>query len=274
MKFVSKDCGEGIYEVTDSNTGDISRLSIDELKVTNGIKGVSPSRICVYPTIYDYLKMSSARSKLLGGYCEYSYDETLKLITLRKVDCSGTLVIPNFVEVIEKNAFVKCQNILKIEFESISSLRIIEDNAFAFCKSLREIDLEACVNLEEIGLVAFSGCSDLKSISLPDNEIRLKYGCFSYCGLTNIKLSSKLKELGDGCFNTCRDLTSIVIPSSVESLGVMCFGNCNNLKEVKFEGRHLKRICYMCFEGTPITEVVIPEGVDLMEDCITVITEI
>ena len=60
-----------------------------------------------------------------------------------------------------------------------------------------------------------------------------KYAFLGCKSLTNVKISSGLKSIGDGAFSFCKGLTSINIPSSVTNIGKLAFLECECLTSIK-----------------------------------------
>lgn len=162
------------------------------------------------------------------------------------------VVIPDSVEVIEKNAFDSCSGLTKITLPA--SLKLIENNAFANCSGLTEVIFNN--QLEEIGKSAFYACSGLKEIKLPDSVKIIGNNCFQNCtGLENFICSNELTQIGQYAFSACsklqnisfnkkllkigkgafvgnKELTSVKLPNSIKSLGDRLFYECTKLENV------------------------------------------
>jgi hypothetical protein len=62
-------------------------------------------------------------------------------------------------------------------------------------------------------------------------------------------------------------LKSVLIPRTIELIEESCFRGASNLKTVEFEKESsLNRIESKAFEGTPISEIVVPEKVVFVGD--------
>ena len=83
-----------------------------------------------------------------------------------------------------------------------------------------------------VGKGAFRNCVFLKTASL-DKVTFLHSEVFIGCeSLTEVTLSSKLKELSASTFRGCSSLEEIALPSYLEILGDRVFEECTNLKKI------------------------------------------
>lgn len=141
-----------------------------------------------------------------------------------------------------------------------SSLKVI-NSAFSGCKGLLELELPSgLTNLGEM-----SNCSSLKSLVIPDGVTNV--GSFFNCTqLESIKLPSTSNEwLPD--FQNCSNLKSISIPDNITIINGKNFDGCSSLKTVNLSpSSKLKTIKYKAFQGTPITEIHLPESVTEIEE--------
>lgn len=84
-----------------------------------------------------------------------------------------TIIIKEGVTCIREQAFVLC------EMETLilpDSLEIIQRDAFYACQSLKTVHFGN--HLKEIEISAFSMCKSLKSVVLPDSLLKVEYGAF------------------------------------------------------------------------------------------------
>jgi hypothetical protein len=128
---------------------------------------------------------------------------------------TGSIVtIPDQVETIGSDSFLRCRTITALQFGPKSVLSTIEYRAF-------------------------EGCENLISISIPASVETLSALCFRICQqLTEVQFASgsRLKRIGDQGFALCSRLTSITLPSSIEFLDDYCFSGCSALVSVRFDG--------------------------------------
>ena len=96
-----------------------------------------------------------------------------------------SISIPNTVRIIENHAFIDCNLLKTVVFESNSCLETIGIEAFYHCSSLEKIVIPYSVYLIESG--AFSGCSSLKEVQF-ENQDRWCVVEYSYNNLTHISV--------------------------------------------------------------------------------------
>lgn len=107
------------------------------------------------------------------------------------------------------------------------SVEIIGDFAF-HSNQISSIIIPNRVKI--IGISAFDSCVDLDDLQIPDSVEQLGYCAFSSCSLDKVKLSSRLQEIPDGCFEY-NIIENIDIPSSVKRIGSAAF-HCDILRRV------------------------------------------
>jgi hypothetical protein len=217
---------------------------------------------------------------------DYMFDEQHDLYSI---------VIPNGVTHIGKDAFGECANLKKVVLPD--TLNEIGECAFIACKSLKEINLP--VGLKAIHKGAFYGCQSLESISIPYTVDTL--GDFSFCGchaLECIIIPDNVTQVGsnicgdcnltiDGKFcsedhkclivngslnSYCSTDETYIIPNTVIKIGVSAFAGCKILKKLIIpEG--VKSLDVSAFEGcTSLVEIQFPKslveiGKSAFENC-------
>lgn len=182
--------------------------------------------------------------------------------------------LPNTVKVIGEEAFSWAQKLKSVNLpeglteisnrafsgttlESVklpSTIKRIGLGAFSGAK-IKEVNVPNGVT--EIWQEAFDGCRQLKKVTIPDTVTYLGDSIFKNCdALTDVRLSSKLKEIPDFAFRECRTLKKIVIPNSVTKIGNNAFSMCPVLEDVTLPSK-LKELgdtaFYWCFELSSLT---------------------
>ncbi|MBO4910095.1 MAG: leucine-rich repeat protein [Lachnospiraceae bacterium] len=120
-----------------------------------------------------------------------------------------------------------------------------------------------------IGGFTFYGFKALEEIDISDDVTYIGSNAFNpnidYAeSLKNLKLPSKLKKIGTGCFRNNLGFTELIIPDSVESIGDYSFCNCRGLTKVKLSSK-IKEIPKAAFEDCAFLEKIdIPSGVELV----------
>ena len=157
---------------------------------------------------------------------------------------------------ITRNAFAGCEDLKRLTF--LGSVANVEDSAFRNCSRLEKAVLPdsvttlgdyafyGCANLKSdesevfpaslvsIGSYAFSGCSDgLFDIVLPEGLVSIGGYAFQSCrAVTNVVVSSMVKNIDQCAFESCTSLTELTIPDSVQSMGAGVFGGCTSLEKL------------------------------------------
>lgn len=111
-----------------------------------------------------------------------------------------------------------------------------------------------------IGYGAFT-CNDMKTVCLPDTVTHIQSEAFYLCEeLTAVDLSTNLKSIGYGAFQSCHSLISISIPEGVTTLASMTFFDCENLRSVQAKG--VVKVLYGAFMSSSVNEVEFSDGID------------
>ncbi len=194
------------------------------------------------------------------------------------------VILPDSITVLPKYFFGRCESLTTVNLPS--SLVEIQEHAFSGCTSLKSIDFPD--GLTTIGEFAFTR-SGLESVSLPESITTAGQGIFEEClSLVHAELPDSITTMDKRTFQNCSALETVKLPANLEVLGAYTFSNCTSLKTVDLpEG--LKRInsysFYLCtsfnevtipesveylgpdaFQGTNITEIVLPENVHTLSD--------
>ena len=107
---------------------------------------------------------------------------------------------------------------------------------------------------------------------IPEGVTKIGNMCFYNCSLlTNITLSSSLKEIGDGVFSNTK-ITTIIIPEGVTKIGNYCFSNCSLLTNITLPSSLKETGDYALFK-TKITTIQIPEGITKFECLVPMYTK-
>ncbi len=111
--------------------------------------------------------------------CAHAFEENQNIVSV---------MIPNTVEAIGKNAFVHCSQLSDVILPG--SLSEIAGGAFTGCIALKSIAFPP--SLRSVGPFAFSNCKNLEHIDLPQHAVSFGKGAFYGC----IKLKHNTSESG------------------------------------------------------------------------------
>lgn len=127
---------------------------------------------------------------------------------------------------------------------------------------------------------------NLKTVVIGKDVRKIGNGAFSYTKITSVKIPNKVKVIGAGAFENCKELkkvkigtkvntidvrafaecrkiTKVKIPNSVKIIGRGAFFRCKKLKSVKL-GKKVKFIGSTAFQTTAIKKIKIPNSVKVM----------
>lgn len=209
--------------------------------------------------------------------------------------------IPYGTEIIGKNAFHNCKNLLKITIPDT----IINIDAYAFggCENLKSILIPNSV--KKIADYAFHNCTNIENILIPDSVVSLGANPFLYCRkLININVSPDhstyasidgvlfqkqektlisypygktastylipqgILRIGESAFEGNEQLVSVIIPDSVLGIDKRGFGNCKNLSSI-FIPDNVNTIENRAFVNCRnLREVTLPKNLKSIEESV------
>lgn len=138
---------------------------------------------------------------------DFDYEETDDGIRLIKYNGNATIVsVPKQID--DMAVYDLGSAFGGTQIESITlppSVKHVYAYAFFCCSELKRIEMP---EVETIGDKAFEFCKKLQELSLPNSLLSIGKDAFHYCGVTTIKLGTKLKEIKAGAFN-CKKLQRV-----------------------------------------------------------------
>jgi hypothetical protein len=199
--------------------------------------------------------------------------------------------IPPECENIDRNAFLGCISIKKLNFlsdlgltkacvngfimHSLASIEIsggaqripsdlfsrIKDNSLRKNWRLKDIALMTAP-LMSIGSLAFFRQKEITRIEIPSTVIRIEDGAFHSCSRLEdliIPEDSKLDFIGPTAFCACSRLSKLKLPPSIKYIGRSAFSNCSLLDEfVVHSYFSLEVIDDLAFSGCQLTRFTFP----------------
>ena len=137
--------------------------------------------------------------------------------------------------------------------------------------SLTEIVIPKTVTT--ISTSAFSNLKGLKRLEIPETVVNMDSISVQNCSaLEELVIKAPLKSIANSAASGCDALTTVVLPDTLEALKPGAFGGCGKLTTVSVYGGEAKvgavrlpstltSIENGVFEGTAVTEVVLPAGI-------------
>ena len=141
------------------------------------------------------------------------------------VGCTNT-TIPDGVKTIGQGAF-RGSGIQTLIIPN--SVKVIIKDAFFGCNNLKSVSLPE--GLETIEEAAFDDCFSLTSINIPSSVKAITYACFAHCNsLTSIIIPNSISSIDSYAFTDCIALNSVIVNrQSPVSINGSVFSNCPNL---------------------------------------------
>ena len=119
-----------------------------------------------------------------------------------------SVVIPDSVVTLGKEAFEDCKNLKKVVLSKY--LTKIDESTFKNCSMLSDIEIPSKVT--EICKSAFENCDSLVKIAIPDSVERIGESAFSSCDkLSEVSIGKKVNFIGDRAFFYCKSMTAFTV---------------------------------------------------------------
>ena len=179
---------------------------------------------------------------------------------------SGEVSLPFGTLHLMRNAFENNKGIWKVHFGNAQGVDSIPESCFAGMYNLMSMDLPD--NVESIGDDAFAYCKTLSWVMMKEGCIKIGDRAFKGCSeLWKVELPRSLSVLGQEAYYGCNNLSSLVIPdgTKLKKIEKNAFYGCTELQSVTIpEG--IKAICENAFYGCGISELALPESMELIDD--------
>ena len=188
-----------------------------------------------------------------GAMKDYTWDENVRLdwYVNYKKDIRS-VVLDNRITHIGNYAFDKCTNIESVRYTGYTG------NAGV---ALPE-------SVTTIGVHAFSDTGVTGTLKLPEHLTEIDSSAFYHCRKLNgeLKLPDTVKEIGGFAFHSCGFTGKLELPASLENIGNDAFDFCSGLTGKLTFPSKMNEIDFSIFQGTGITEVVIPSSIKTVRD--------
>mgnify|MGYP000396983109 FL=1 len=188
-----------------------------------------------------------------GAMKDYTWDENVRLdwYVSHKKDIRS-VVLDNRITHIGNYAFDKCTNIESVRYTGYTG------NAGV---ALPE-------SVTTIGVHAFSDTGVTGTLKLPEHLTEIDSSAFYHCRKLNgeLKLPDTVKEIGGFAFHSCGFTGKLELPASLENVGNDAFDFCSGLTGKLTFPSKMNEIDFSIFQGTGITEVVIPSSIKTVHD--------
>ena len=252
---------------------------IKQIWVGNDSKVLDFGRLC------ERVTMLPARSTMLGNKFLWDLRRQKDVVIPDGVQKIGkqwfkntnieSVTIPKSVEEVGLYAFYGCEKFQKICVEDgceaslfmtgVSKSVTVGPLPETMVGSAKVWDLRKQKNVvvpdgvERIGNQWFWGC-EVESVTVPGSVREIGANAFSECkSLREVVFQgqSKLKIIGKGAFNGCKNLAKIDLPEELTSIEDKAFYGCESLEDIKLPDR-LERVGEYCFFATSVRKIDFP----------------
>ncbi|MBQ8425699.1 MAG: leucine-rich repeat domain-containing protein [Clostridia bacterium] len=140
-----------------------------------------------------------------------------------------SLVLPNSLETVRKDAFYRCNALRFNTFENAVYFGTVDNPYYIFIKPV-DNNAKSCVIHNDTKIIsdgAFGGCRMLRSIIIGDNVKSISKEMFRNCiNLKDVKIGRSVEKIEDNAFYNCKGLRILNIPSKVNFIHKNAFENC------------------------------------------------
>ena len=202
----------------------------------------------------------------------------------------ATVTIPDGVEEIEEYAFFYNLGLTSLQLPN--TLKRLGHESFAYGsfpkvtipESIEELSYRCFVNNSDLLRVEynaraahmesnatyhgelFADCPSLERVLIGPNVEIIPDSIFRYCKpLLKVDMGANVKEIGEDAFYQCSSLTSIELPDGLTTIGGRALSGCTGITEIQLP-KSIKSIGPSAFDAVPITEIVLPAGLENFAD--------
>ncbi len=187
------------------------------------------------------------------------------------------------LQVVRGNSFNDCRKLYSYEGgvgyidryaashdQEVTSITLRPDTLGIFPSTFEPTitDIVLPEGLKLISAVAFGEYGQLKEINIPASVEYISERAFQNSNLQKITFAegSKLKYIGEDCFNSCTELTNITLPDSIEVIERNAFSGCTALESINIPSK-ITVINEGLFIGcSKLKSISIPENVTKIKD--------
>ena len=190
---------------------------------------------------------------------------TIEAYTFQNCNSLTTVNLPSGVTSLAAQAFQTCKGLQSIVLPN--GITTLLNNTFYDCVNLRSVTLPE--SLTELGNLVFCN-SGLTEITIPSSVTKMGKNVFQNCAkLKKVTIEGELPNVksSDAYFKGCYAIEQIIIESGVTAIGDYAFASTGTTKNspvgltVEFKGNSVESIGNYAFQGSGLTEIVIPDSV-------------
>ena len=195
------------------------------------------------------------------GANRYVQDHVIGQGLFANCDYLTNVILPTDVTTIEKDAFMNCKSLAKIEIPaSVSNLL-----PSSGCTALRDIEVsEANSNYSSVNGVLLNAqqtnilwfpMGKQGEYSLPNTITSIGNYAFKECSIETFILPDNMKEIGQGAFMDSK-VKEVKLPANLKRIPTSTFQGCKQLKVVRI-GSKTEAISDYAFDLCPLTDIYV-----------------
>ncbi len=247
---IFKDC-KGLKSI---DMGDVAVICKDAFNGCESLEGINISYLVSRIDERAFMNCKKIRFIELPKGCSTIGEDCFNgCISLGKINIPA-------ISVIECRTFCGCKYLDEIVFEKPGEILEIKEAAFKLCERLAEFEMPP--NVKSIGDYAFAN-TFISEIIIPEATKELGKGAFYNCTrLTNVTLSSYIRDIEDETFKNCYRLCQIDMSKCfIDIIGKRAFESCESLKKIVFADGLRKMYKDSFGKCCAVEEIVIPIGI-------------
>ena len=195
------------------------------------------------------------------GANRYVQDHVIGQGLFANCDYLTNVILPTDVTTIEKDAFMNCKSLAKIEIPaSVSNLL-----PSSGCTALRDIEVSEAnsnyssdngvlLNAQQTNILWFP-MGKQGEYSLPSTITSIGNYAFKECSIETFILPDNMKEIGQGAFMDSK-VKEVKLPANLKRIPTSTFQGCKQLKVVRI-GSKTEAISDYAFDLCPLTDIYV-----------------
>lgn len=195
------------------------------------------------------------------GANRYVQDHVIGQGLFANCDYLTNVILPTDVTTIEKDAFMNCKSLAKIEIPaSVSNLL-----PSSGCTALRDIEVSEAnsnyssangvlLNAQQTNILWFP-MGKQGEYSLPNTITSIGNYAFKECSIETFILPDNMKEIGQGAFMDSK-VKEVKLPANLKRIPTSTFQGCKQLKVVRI-GSKTEAISDYAFDLCPLTDIYV-----------------
>lgn len=261
-------CGENVYWIYDSTTGELVISGSGEMYDYSGLTGFPDGSTPFYNSDIKEVIIEEGVTSIGGGTFHDCFD-------LESISIPASV---SFIGNIPFRGTIRLKEIIVNEsslYFSVDEYGVLYNkDKTVLIKYPTGSELTSCIVASStitIAQEAFSGAINVEEVVLPEGLLYIGYGAFEYCiSLNKFALPDSLLTLDDGSLTFCMGLTELTVPEKVirENYNGMSIAGCMFMDKLYVESmdcRFEEFMWYMNCSNFKFTEISREQAIELMK---------